>query len=158
MSKLLGEVKKTPRNFEYVEFRDITGEQCSIQQSSTSNVDAIWLGCEHETIHKVTGQKCGARMHLSFDLVMELIPLLQHWVKTKQLSGAPANPEPTREELLECLRQIVKKGEEYSAAQEKVEETGTEEDETAEIDAMHAFQNAMADAERMVAKAEGREL
>ncbi len=73
--------KKTSRGFELVEFKDINGDDCSLQQSSSMSVNAIWLGCEHETIHPVTGERCGARMHLDRKLVKKLIIRLNNWLE-----------------------------------------------------------------------------
>ena len=46
----LGEVRKTGRGFEIIEFEDCSGEKCSLQQSSLANYEkpgtsAIWIGC-----------------------------------------------------------------------------------------------------------------
>ena len=64
---------------------DRYGEKCSIQKSSLAEEDCIWLGCDHETIHHTTGERCGARMHLTQQMVADLLPLLQHFVETGEL-------------------------------------------------------------------------
>lgn len=78
------------RGFLKGSFKDHNGEACSIQESSLADADCIWLGCEHETIHPKFGLACGARMHLTQEMVADLIPLLQHFVDTGEL--------PTRED------------------------------------------------------------
>lgn len=73
------------RGFLRGQFKDRYGADCSIQKSSLVTEDCIWLGCDHETIHHVTGQPCGARMHLTQEMAAELIPMLQHFVDTGEL-------------------------------------------------------------------------
>ena len=80
-------LRKTERGFERIEFKDLYGNECSLQQSSLADFEppgtsAVWLGCEHETFHHIDHQPIGARMHLDFDQVKRLIPLLQKWVDT----------------------------------------------------------------------------
>lgn len=83
----LGVVTQTVRGFELIDFVDRYGEACSLQQSSLAiyeqpGASAVWLGCDHETIHEKTGERCGARMHLDREKVAALIPHLQAWLKT----------------------------------------------------------------------------
>jgi hypothetical protein len=66
-------------------FKDRYDADCSIQKSSLATEDCIWLGCNHETIHSQTGERCGARMHLTQSMAADLIPLLQHFVDTGDL-------------------------------------------------------------------------
>jgi hypothetical protein len=73
------------RGFQKGKFKDRYGADCSIQESSLATEACIWLGCDHETIHGKTGERCGARMHLTQAMVSELIPLLQHFVDTGEL-------------------------------------------------------------------------
>lgn len=70
-------VEKTQRGFEIVQFKDLYNEDCSLQQSSLAIYEqpgsgAIWFGVK----------KGNNRMHLSYEQVKELIPLLQNWVET----------------------------------------------------------------------------
>jgi hypothetical protein len=69
------------RGFLRGEFVDCCGEKCSIQESSMATEPCIWLGCEHETVDEVSGQKCGARMHLTRELVAALLPHLQRFAE-----------------------------------------------------------------------------
>jgi hypothetical protein len=79
------ELTVTDRGFLIGKFTDQYGEICSIQKSSLGTENCIWLGCEHETINR-HGQPCGARMHLTQQMVADLLPLLQHFVETGELS------------------------------------------------------------------------
>lgn len=64
-----------------MEFRDINGDACSIQESSLATKNALWLGCEHETRHHVTGEPCGARMHIDLPLAKQMVNTLQRWIE-----------------------------------------------------------------------------
>jgi len=71
--------RKTERGFVVAHFRDRYGEECSIQESSLAEEAAIWLG---EGSH---------RMHLTQGMVEQLLPVLEHFLKT---GGLPAPQEP----------------------------------------------------------------
>ena len=86
----LGVTKTTSRGFAFVEFSDLYGAKCSLQESSLATDNAIWLGCDHETIHDVTGERCGARMHLNEKQVRALIYHLQTWLDTGEFNKAKA--------------------------------------------------------------------
>jgi len=90
-------ISHTGRGFEIGEFVDRYGEECSIQKSSLATEDCIWLGV-NDVIPKVMisgkgwvpvplpeGVATGGRMHLTQDLVKELLPLLQHFARTGEL-------------------------------------------------------------------------
>lgn len=77
-------LKMTERGFKRGEFTDLYGEACSIQESSSVK-PSLWLGCEHESVHGVTGEKIGARMHLDQRLAKQLLRHLQQFVKTGRL-------------------------------------------------------------------------
>lgn len=67
-------IEKTGRGFEVIDFKDIHGNECSLQQSSTAlcekpGTGAIWFGIDEN------------RMHIDFNLLKELLPHLQNWVK-----------------------------------------------------------------------------
>lgn len=83
--KYVGRKKKTQRGFGLMEFKDINGDQCSIQESSVATKNCLWLGCDHETVHPVTGERCGARMHLDVKLAKQIINTLQKWVDSGYL-------------------------------------------------------------------------
>lgn len=72
--KTLGDITQTPRGFEYIQFKDRYGAQCSLQVSSAADfvkpgTSAVWLGIED------------ARMHLSRDHVEALIAHLRRWLR-----------------------------------------------------------------------------
>lgn len=75
----------TERGFARIDFRDKSGQPCSMQESSSADEACIWLG-----VHARTDLNTGVpmadsqnfRMHLTRQQVEELIPLLQHFVKT----------------------------------------------------------------------------
>ena len=67
-------VEKTERGFELIEFKDIYGSECSLQQSSIAlcekpGTGAIWFGVGDN------------RMHIDFKLLKELLPHLKRWEK-----------------------------------------------------------------------------
>lgn len=76
-------METTPRGFARLDFTDRYGQACSIQKSSLATEDAIWLGCD-AGLH-VDGQCC-ARMHLTQEMVKELLPLPHRFVETGELA------------------------------------------------------------------------
>jgi len=80
MKNQLGEIQITQRAFEYVEFTDLYGLKCSLQQSSIALTEqpgagAVWLGIKN------------ARMHLDVDGVRNLVDVLEHWLDTGCFTG-----------------------------------------------------------------------
>ena len=75
-------LEKTERGFGRTEFVDRYGSECSLQKSSLATEDCIWFG-----VHKsfVKGDKSSTRMHLTQDMVKELLPFLKKFVKTGEL-------------------------------------------------------------------------
>ena len=84
---------KTHRGFDYIDFRDYYGSQCSLQKSSIATQDCIWLGKKAEVKHLVYGKgwvdyplpsgvEVMDRMHLTREQVKELLPYLKRFVKT----------------------------------------------------------------------------
>lgn len=101
MKKL--KVDKTNRGFGIVKFKDEYGVDCSLQKSSLADNDCIWLGVE-DLQPKILACKVNGgipngwvdyeiskdvlfhkRMHLTRDMVKQLLPLLQKFVKTGEL-------------------------------------------------------------------------
>ena len=99
----------TNRGFAIKEFVDLYGSKCSIQKSSLASQDAIWLGVDDanpqilastaKELGFITDQKTGwidfpipkqvsmtTRMHLSREQARALIPLLQKFVDTGEIS------------------------------------------------------------------------
>jgi len=72
-------IEKTERGFEVIEFKDIYGSECSLQQSSIATYEepgtgAIWFGKGNE------------RMHIDLKLLKELLPYLKRWAKSGSFS------------------------------------------------------------------------
>lgn len=100
-------VKKTNRGFGIVSFKDQHGTECSIQKSSLATADCIWLGAdkiglkefvafrqpdawvdrtefdEHTMTHHFVANN---RIHLTRRQVAKLLPILQNFVDTGELS------------------------------------------------------------------------
>lgn len=69
----LGEVKRTARGFEIINFRDRYNANCSLQQSSLAEFEppgssAVWLG---------VGE---ARMHINVAQTKALVAVLEQWI------------------------------------------------------------------------------
>lgn len=80
--------EKTLRGFQNLEFKDLYDAECSIQKSSCASEDAIWLGCNKVEIDHTTGQLLSPRMHLTREMVAELIPILQYFADTGKVKVA----------------------------------------------------------------------
>ncbi len=95
---------KTNRGFAIIEFPDHYGEKCSLQKSSLAFTEAIWLGTEgrvsrmtpsgwQDFTPKEFEEEFGvgrevlvhSRMHLTQEMVRELLPALQHFAETGEL-------------------------------------------------------------------------
>jgi hypothetical protein len=70
------ELKQTGRGFDLYEFTDVNKDHCTLQKSSIATEDCIWLG--------LGGNNC--RMHLNQSQVKELLPILELFVKTGEIS------------------------------------------------------------------------
>jgi hypothetical protein len=93
-------LEKTKRGFLNGTFTDRYGAECSIQKSSLATEDAIWLGIDNPKLTVFEDEKMGAyittslpknwmvesRMHLTREMVEELLPILQNFVATGELS------------------------------------------------------------------------
>lgn len=91
------EIKQTNRGFDIVEFTDHYGIKCSLQKSSLATEDCIWLGCDDadprtlvpgegwQKIQMPEEYIANTRMHLTREMVVKLIPLLQKFVETGEL-------------------------------------------------------------------------
>jgi hypothetical protein len=78
-------LKKTDRGFLRGEFTDLYGEECSIQESSLADREAIWLGREHEAIHHAAEQAPGSRMHLDRKMARKLGVMLTRFADAGKL-------------------------------------------------------------------------
>ena len=47
----ISETKKTDRGFAYLDFSDLSGMACTIQESSSATRIAIWIGAEKNMMH-----------------------------------------------------------------------------------------------------------
>jgi hypothetical protein len=77
----------TGRGFGLIEFDDLYGDKCTMQDSSLATEDAIWLGIDKPKI--VEGCALG-RMHLNRKQSKQLIRLLEYFVK---YGGVPRKEE-----------------------------------------------------------------
>lgn len=102
MSEL--DIETTLRGFSHAKFTDRYGEQCSIQKSSLASEDCIWLGLDDVTpqilASKIIEGGTGwaklplpddvhihSRMHLTREQVAALLPALQRFVQTGEISA-----------------------------------------------------------------------
>lgn len=94
----------TNRGFGLVEFTDSKGVPCSIQQSSSAEEEAIWIGCDDadpkyfipygypswrklEMPDRATDWVFNTRMHMTREQVAEIIPVLQKFVDTGEITN-----------------------------------------------------------------------
>ena len=83
--------RRTDRGFVIAEFTDRSDVACNLQESSLATEAAIWFGCrDPNPQHMAPGQGwqpillppdslCNTRMHLTQDMVRQLLPALQHF-------------------------------------------------------------------------------
>lgn len=98
----------TNRGFALVEFSDRNDVKCSLQESSIATEAAIWLGCNEaspqvlvpgsgwQPVDMPADYIANTRMHLTQDKVRELLPILQHFVETGEVTTQPAQ-QPEQE-------------------------------------------------------------
>jgi hypothetical protein len=103
-------ISKTDRGFDITEFTDRYGVNCSLQKTSLATEDTIWLGVSDVTpkIMATDAIKLGidnkgevngwveydipdevllsSRMHLTKEMVKNLLPYLEKFVETGELS------------------------------------------------------------------------
>jgi hypothetical protein len=91
-------IKQTNRGFDISEFIDKYGSKCSLQKSSAASEDCIWLGVDEIKPQRLIPGKgwtpvefpedtlFNSRMHLTQAQVKSLLPFLQKFVKTGELS------------------------------------------------------------------------
>ena len=101
-------LKKKNRDFAFGSFEDKYGNECSLQKSSLATEDCIWLGLDRakplilaskakengiETDQAVgwipfpipSDVLIGTRMHLTRDMVRDILPMLNRFVETGEL-------------------------------------------------------------------------
>jgi hypothetical protein len=94
----------TERGFSYMTFKDQMGVDCSLQKSSLATEDCIWLGCKEIGLRRFTPGAgwtdvpleqdapygvvhiANTKMHLTREQVSVLLPHLQRFVETGELS------------------------------------------------------------------------
>ena len=99
---------KTGRGFSLITFEDVYGSPCSVQRSSIATEDAVWIGVDspqpkvrakdarhvgvytHEAVGWVDFPippevSLVTRMHLTAEQVEKLLPVLEHFVKNREL-------------------------------------------------------------------------
>lgn len=97
-------MKQTSRGFDILEFTDRYGEKCSLQMSSLATESCVWLGITNPVIEeegwnptnpymsrplpkdKMTNLRVSGRMHLTQEQAANLIPHLQRFVDTGDLT------------------------------------------------------------------------
>ena len=89
----------TDRGFDISSFKDRNGIICNIQKSSIATEDCIWLGCKEANPQQCIPGKgwvpiemppkgtwvADTRMHLTQNMVQELLPYLINFVETGEL-------------------------------------------------------------------------
>lgn len=99
-------METTERGFDLQKFTDKYGESCSLQKSSLATEDCIWLGIDEPKVQalakelhperaaELTGwlsvplpasAEVSGRMHLTQEMVKELLPYLQKFAETGEL-------------------------------------------------------------------------
>lgn len=101
-------VATTLRGFDVCDFEDLSGQKCSLQESSIGTETAVWFGVDdaNPMILAVNARKLGiptnehtgwvpyslpkevflsTRMHLTQDMVRQLLPTLQKFAETGEL-------------------------------------------------------------------------
>jgi len=92
-------IQTNQRGFQFAEFVDSYGHQCSIQKSSAATRDCIWFGIDNPKLTIFENDSKGkyittempknfevdSRMHLTVDQVKLLLPILQHFVETGEM-------------------------------------------------------------------------
>lgn len=113
------EIKATNRGFAIGEFKDEYGLKCSIQKSSLADKDCIWLGVDDPDPKILVPGKSwqpypipedvqlSTRMHLTREMVKDLLPQLQHFARTGELKSESDFPEPDLVRLLKLARDRV---------------------------------------------------
>ena len=90
------ELSKTDRGFSIYEFTDRYGAKCSLQKSSLATEDAIWFGVDDANPQIMSDNGwvkfyipenvlLSTRMHLTQDMVIQLLPALQKFARTGEL-------------------------------------------------------------------------
>lgn len=79
---------ETERGFRAYRFIDRYKEECSLQESSLATEPAIWFGIDVKKTDydgAPMPKHTLARMHLTKEMVKELLPILEAWVRDEEL-------------------------------------------------------------------------
>lgn len=91
-------VDKTERGFGIINFKDDYDKECSLQKSSSAEEEKIWLGIDKAPVmYCVKGEgwkdyplpegvEIFSRMHLTREQVAKLMPYLQRFLDTGEIS------------------------------------------------------------------------
>lgn len=106
--------KKTKRGFNYVNFKDARGTECSIQMSSNASNECIWIGADKIGLHEFVAYRrpeawvhridvdestqehhfvANNRMELTRADVKKLLPILQNFVDSGILTTQTDQPD-----------------------------------------------------------------
>lgn len=97
---VMPELRKTQRGFNYIEFNDYYNEKCSLQKSSLATEECIWFGVSNPKLTVFADKNKGkyietempetfmvsGRMHLTREHVRQLLPFLQNFANTGNLT------------------------------------------------------------------------
>jgi len=76
------DLKPSPKGLIVGAFTDRNGRECVIQESSVPSESCLWLGVDLG----LNGEPIpGGRMHLTRELVLDLLPILRHFARTGSL-------------------------------------------------------------------------
>ncbi len=75
------DLKSSPKGLIVGEFADRDGRECVIQESSAPSESCLWLGVDLG----LNGEPIPGRMHITRELVLELLPILRYFARTGSL-------------------------------------------------------------------------
>ena len=82
MSKTETKEIKDEKGLSKISFEDDYKQQCSLQKSNAALENKIWLGVEKD----INGKIVNGRMHLTQEQVRDILPYLQKFADTGELS------------------------------------------------------------------------
>lgn len=106
---------KTARGFALLNFTDRSNVACNMQESSLATEAAIWIGCADTDpkrlipgqgwtpVHLPENIMCNTRMHLTQDMVQQLLPILKHFAD----HGLLPTPEPVTHDSAAGLTKVI---------------------------------------------------
>ncbi len=93
--------RKTARGFAIHTFRDRYNADCSIQKSSLAFEEAIWFGVDDPQLipnsSSPNGFMVAGRMHLTQQMVRDLLPILQTFAETGELQREEEGAEEDKQ-------------------------------------------------------------